>query len=406
MSRTNTHQTYGSVAKTFHWLTALFILSALALGFIAHNAAYENAEQLAFKATLFSLHKTVGLAAFFTAVLRILWAFTQPRPKLLNGNHRVESLAAETAHWLLYGAMVLVPLTGWMHHASTTGFAPIWWPFGQSLPFVPKDPDLASTLGALHYSFMIVLVLTLLAHIGGALKHAIIDKDDTLARMLPGSHPSKRPPSAQPGHVKPATAAFAVWVLVFAFGVYGPQQETVPQSSGIELAEVQSGWAVESGTLGITVSQFGSEVSGRFGNWTADIDFDEARASDDLGSVTVQIAVDSLTLGSVTDQALGPDYLNAMAHPTAEFTAAISTLETSYVAKGNLTLNGQSVPLDLPFDLEIAGDKATMSGELVLDRRAFHVGDSMTDESSLGFSVTVSIALTANRGASNDNLLN
>jgi len=30
-----------------------------------------------------------------------------------------EALAAETVHWLLYGALVLVPLSGWIHHAAT-----------------------------------------------------------------------------------------------------------------------------------------------------------------------------------------------------------------------------------------------------------------------------------------------
>lgn len=399
MSRSNTAARYGSVAKTFHWLTALLILTALVLGFVAYRAPYEDSAQLAFKANLFSLHKTVGLTAFFVAVLRILWAFTQPRPKLLNGDHRLEALAAETAHWVLYGAMVLVPLTGWMHHAATTGFAPIWWPFGQSLFFIPKDVALAATLGTVHYVFMLLLVLTLLAHIGGALKHAIVDKDKTLQRMLPGHPELPDTPAQQPGHTLPFLGAAAVWIAVLYIGAFSglftPTQAAEPAT---ELAEVTSEWQVQSGTLGIAVQQFGSEVSGEFADWTAEIAFDETASDGNHGTVTVTIAIGSLTLGSVTDQALGADYLNATENPTATFTADLLAAETGYIAEGTLALNGYEVPTTLPFSLALDGDSAEMTGALELDRRSFHVGDTMTDESSLGFGVAVRVNLTATRG--------
>lgn len=406
MARTNTSARYGSVAKSFHWLTALLILSALALGFIAHNVPYQDSAQLAVKATLFSLHKTVGLAAFFTAILRILWAFTQPRPKLLNGDHKLEALAAETAHWVLYCAMALVPLTGWIHHAATTGFAPIWWPFGQSLPFVPKNADFATILSGLHYTFMVVMVVTLLAHVGGALKHAVFDRDGTLQRMLPNHSDSPTPPPQQPGHLRPALAAVAVWALALGIGNYsGLFTPTLPAQAET-LAEVDSDWTVQDGTLAISVTQFGSNVTGEFADWTADITFDETAVDGTYGNVTVTIAIGSLTLGSVTDQALGADYLNAATHPTATFTANIVGADTGYHAKGTLSLNGHDVPLDLPFELVLADNIADMTGTITLDRRAFHVGDSMADESSLGFGVAVNVNLTATRDGSSDPLLN
>ena len=151
MAYRNTAKTYGSVTKTFHWLTALLILTAFPLGILAHDAPFETSDELAFKALLFSWHKTVGVTAFFVASLRILWALTQEKPGLLNAEHKLEAFAAETVHWVLYGCMVLVPLTGWIHHAAAEGFAPIWWPFGQSLPFIPKDAQLSEVFGAIQY---------------------------------------------------------------------------------------------------------------------------------------------------------------------------------------------------------------------------------------------------------------
>ncbi|MBT8474330.1 MAG: cytochrome b/b6 domain-containing protein, partial [Alphaproteobacteria bacterium] len=134
----NTATRYGGVAKTFHWLTALLILTALPLGVIANGAPFETDAEIARKIWLFSLHKTVGVTAFFVALARIAWALTQPKPAALHPDRRFETRLAETVHWLLYASLVLVPLSGWLHHAAATGFAPIWWPFGQTLPFVPQ----------------------------------------------------------------------------------------------------------------------------------------------------------------------------------------------------------------------------------------------------------------------------
>jgi len=101
MPLTNTADRFGSVSKTFHWLTALGIIVLMPLGVIANGMPYETSEQLADKAWMFSLHKTVGVAVFFIALARIVWAISQPKPGLLHPDRKVETLAAETVHWQL-----------------------------------------------------------------------------------------------------------------------------------------------------------------------------------------------------------------------------------------------------------------------------------------------------------------
>ncbi|MBU2359238.1 MAG: cytochrome b/b6 domain-containing protein, partial [Alphaproteobacteria bacterium] len=106
--------TYGTVTKVFHWLTATLILTIIPLGLIASDLPYETNEQLAQKAQLFSLHKTLGVAVFFVALLRILWALGHAKPGTLHPERKAETLLAETIHWLLYSALVITPLTGWI----------------------------------------------------------------------------------------------------------------------------------------------------------------------------------------------------------------------------------------------------------------------------------------------------
>ncbi len=400
MPLSNSPSRYGGLTKTFHWLTALFILTALPLGLLAENAPFADGDQLARKAMLFSLHKTVGIAAFFTALLRILWALGQTRPGLLNADNRLEAFGAHLVHWLLYGAMLLVPLTGWIHHAATTGFAPILWPLGQDLPLVPKNEALADITAMMHFTFMIVLSLSILAHVGGALKHAVIDRDQTLQRMLPGTNTAPDPEPESPSRA-PLVSALVIWAGAVGIGItagLGGVASDTDAAPATTLQAVASGWQVQDGTLNLSVVQFGSAVDGQFTNWTAAITFDETVTSDKHGNVDVSIAIDSLTLGSVTDQALGPDFFDVTVHPVATFKADIlKSVTGAFVAEGVLTLKGASLPVTLPFDLTINGDTATMQGQTTLNRLDFGIGANMPDESSLGFAVTVDISLVAER---------
>ncbi|TMM54297.1 cytochrome b/b6 domain-containing protein [Sulfitobacter sabulilitoris] len=399
MSMTNDHARYGTVSKTFHWLTALLILTLIPLGLVANAWPYDTSEQLAVKALLFSVHKTFGVTVFFVALLRIAWAISQPKPGLLHADRKLESWAAETAHWVLYGSLIVVPLSGWIHHAATTGFAPIWWPFGQSLPFIPKDPDFAEIFAGLHEVFVWVLIVTLAAHIGGALKHHVIDRDATLRRMLPGQ-PSLPKVSGDHPIAAPIVTALAIWAAALVAGAsLGLFAAETPATETASLDAVASQWQVEDGKIEITVQQMGSAVTGSFADWTAAIAFDETVTQGPAGSVEVTIAIGSLKLGSVTDQAMGADFFNAEAFPTATFTADILAGAEGYTAEGKLSLKDSDVPVSLPFTLAITDDTARMQGNLTLDRRDFGIGQSMKDESSVGFSVAVDVAVTASKSA-------
>ncbi|MEL6647259.1 MAG: cytochrome b/b6 domain-containing protein, partial [Pseudomonadota bacterium] len=414
MARVNTLTSYGSVTKSFHWLTALLILSMIPLGFFANQLAYQikdpaiptTGEDIARVAWLFSLHKTVGVALFFTALARITWAISQPKPKLLNGDKPLEAFAASTVHWVLYSALVIVPLSGWIHHAATTGFAPIWWPLGQSLPFVPKDELLAEQTAIVHWLSCIVLVGALVLHIGGAVKHHVIDQDATLRRMLPGLALSAEPTTRQPGEVLPIMAAVSAWAGVIFIGGYltlvDHSIETVTDETAT-LETVDSDWVVTDGTLDLSVTQFGSKVEGGFSDWTAAIEYNETPdAEGKHGTVTVTINVASLTMGSVTDQAKDTDYFDLANHPTATFEADILRTEEGHIAEGTLSVKDQTVPVRMPFELSLDGDTANASGGLTVDRRDFLIGMGTQDDATLSFAVEIAFALTATRGAASE----
>ena len=141
----------------------------------------------------------------------------------------------------------------------------------------------------------------------------------------------------------------------------------------------------------------GSGVSGSFATWQADITFDNPDAPGPAGQVAVEIDIASLTLGSVTDQAMGADYFDSATYPKARFEAQLEKLETGYQAVGELTIRDKTRPLTLPFTLQINGDTAQMQGQAVVNRLDFDIGAGTQDEGTLGFEVVLDVSLTAQK---------
>ena len=398
----NTTRAYGWAARAFHWTVAVLILTALGLGLYADSLPRGGEDQLQAIFAAFSIHKTAGVAVLIIASARILWTLCQIHPRPLHPERRLETLLAETVHWALWIGMIIMPLSGWLlHSAAPGGFSRILWPLGQRLPMVPEYAALAEGFARFHEAGWWVLGGLIALHVAGALKHALIDRDHTFARMAGNPDRLPEPPAHQmsPGlqHLLAACAAVAIWGgLVAVTGQAEAEAEPAATATASQTAAA-SGWAVQQGTLDIQVKQGGNDVAGQFAKWQAAIDY---APETQTGRIDVTIDIASLTLGSVTGTATGPDFLNAAAHPTASFKAEIlppAAEGQPHTARGTLTIAGKSTEAELPFALTLADDTATASGTMQVDRRDFGIGAGYADESTVGFAVAISFDLTAVR---------
>lgn len=405
----NSPKTYGLIAQALHWAVAVLILTLIPLGVYMHELPAGSAEEAAFKSWFYSLHKTLGITVLGLAVIRVGWAALQPHPRPLHADRRWETMAAQAVHWILYGAIIAMPLSGWLHHSALEGFAPIWWPLPQDLPLVPKNLQLADLFGTIHYLTAILLGISLVLHIGGALKHALIDRDATLARMIPFRAVDLAANLDEPQHryspIALAILAFAVvgGLAFVTFNAGGPDQSVARETRAVE-GETSSGWLVDpqQSRLDIEFVQSGSPVSGRFGNWNAVIDFDPDNL--EAARVSVEVDVASLTLGGVSEQALSEAFLNAAEHPVATFVSDdfAETGPGAYEARGQLRLAGAAGAVTLPFSLKIDGDRAYVDGRLTLNRLDFDIGrDGFSTDQMIGFGVDVSVILEAVKTAEN-----
>lgn len=178
MLRNSMHK-YGSISQSLHWLMALLIILMLALGLYMVNLPLS-----ALKLKLYGWHKQIGVLILMLACVRLLWRWVNLIPPYPDHMPLWQKFAAHSVHVALYIFMFAMPITGWM--LSSASGLPISF-FGLfTLPdLIAPNEDLRPILVLTHRWLGYALIGALLAHIGAALQHHFIDKDDILRRMLP-----------------------------------------------------------------------------------------------------------------------------------------------------------------------------------------------------------------------------
>jgi cytochrome b561 len=170
---------YTSTAKGLHWLMAILLIGLLALGFYMHDLPLSPE-----KLQLYSWHKWAGVSAFLLVLVRLGWRVTHIPPALPTSMPKLMQLAAHAGHLALYGLMLAIPLSGWLM-SSAKGFQTVWFGILPIPDLLDKNKELGNFLQTVHMSLNLIFVATLAGHIGAALKHHFIDKDDILTRILP-----------------------------------------------------------------------------------------------------------------------------------------------------------------------------------------------------------------------------
>ena len=190
---------YTKTAKVLHWLIAIGIFGMFALGWFMSELPKEAPKQIAYdlfnlgvytwnlseeispRTFYFNLHKSIGVTIFALILIRILWRITHRPPALLASYKAWERKLASNAHHLLYLLMVALPISG-IVMATYSKYGIKW--FG--VPFIKglDNNPMRELFKEVHEIIGVIILLVIIVHIIGALKHKFIDKDDTLKRML------------------------------------------------------------------------------------------------------------------------------------------------------------------------------------------------------------------------------
>ena len=179
MLMTNSRLRFGLFSKLLHWTLALLMLGLIGLGWYMVGLTYYDKW---YNASL-HYHKSLGLLALALAVVKLGWQVYTPAPRPLATLQPWEKTAAKLMHYLLWGMLLLIPVTGYL--ISTSAGKPIqlfnWFA-------IPAIVDVGEALRELaidiHFYLAYATLLLVIGHAGAALKHHFINRDETLQRML------------------------------------------------------------------------------------------------------------------------------------------------------------------------------------------------------------------------------
>jgi cytochrome b561 len=190
---------YTKTAKVLHWLIAIGIFGMFALGWFMQALpkeapkamafdlfnlgiyTWQMAEEISPRSFYFNLHKSIGVTLLTLIFIRILWRFTHKPPAILSSYQTWERKLANGAHHLLYLLMVALPLSGLLM-AINSKYGVKW--FGIMLIEGLDNKPIREIFKATHINIGLIILVVIIVHILGALKHKFIDKDETMSRML------------------------------------------------------------------------------------------------------------------------------------------------------------------------------------------------------------------------------
>lgn len=385
---------YTTVAIILHWVMAALILFMIWLGWNmdGNEARYQ-------------LHKSIGITLLFLTITRILWRAANPPPPLPDEMPTHEKLASHLVHMAFYGLMIILPLAGWVlvstskFKVPTVLFGSISWPHLPAPDFLRGD--IAHTIiETIHSKGAWLLIILLVLHVAGAVKHEIGGEDGVLKKMLPGLFGKPAGPKRARGYVR----AFGIAGVAFALIALIPLATSTP-SSGEAPATTETAlepnWEVDydASEIRFTGVYDGNEFTGTFGSWTADVKF----YPDDLAASQVLVMVETATADAgkklYNDSLKGPEWFDTNTFPTARIRLSnFQETAEGYQADAVITLKTKPITIPLTFTLVIEGDTARLDASAVMSRTPFNLGQASDPAATwVGEEITVTVTGTATR---------
>lgn len=174
----NTHVAYGWIAIALHWISAVGVTALYLLGERMEEAA-SRAEKLQAQ----DLHVSVAVLLFSFLLARLLWSASQPAPRPLE-RHKMLQLAGRAVQGLFLLMIAVLLVTGPLAIWSAARPIQVFDVFAIPSPFPARIDWLHEATEEVHGLASKLFWPLIALHVAGALKHLLVNRDDTLRRML------------------------------------------------------------------------------------------------------------------------------------------------------------------------------------------------------------------------------
>ena len=169
---------YHPVAASLHWIIALLIFTDLFLA-LAPEGPGGLIPKTLFGQPIVSIHMLIGTLVLALLVIRFIMRITMKRPELATAGHPILDVIGVLTHYALYLFTFGMALSGLVMSLQRGYFAQLY-----GIGTIPQTFNRGSyTWEIIHASSWSFLVGIMALHIGAALFHQFIRRDNLFARM-------------------------------------------------------------------------------------------------------------------------------------------------------------------------------------------------------------------------------
>jgi cytochrome b561 len=177
MTTRDTPSTFGAVSRFNHWTGAMFVLALLGIGLY-----FADMPRGAEKTWWRSLHIAIGTVAMLFLLFRVFWRVRSASPRPLPQAPALQLLSRIVHALLLVAIVVMVvsgPLIQWFNGRPFGIFDLVRFPSP-----LEKSELWHTRMEDVHGWAAWTIIYLLGLHLLGVIKHLLINRDNTLGRMI------------------------------------------------------------------------------------------------------------------------------------------------------------------------------------------------------------------------------
>jgi cytochrome b561 len=167
---------FNLLARLLHWTMAVLILAMVLIGIGMVSTVSPRYHQL------LSVHKSIGSLILLLAAIRLINRLLRPPPPLPADLPGWQKHLAIASHVILYALMFALPVVGWSM-LSAGGYPIVVFGAIHLPPLLPHNVAVFAVLRTLHTLLAVLLFTVFLGHLGAALFHRLIRRDEVFKSM-------------------------------------------------------------------------------------------------------------------------------------------------------------------------------------------------------------------------------
>ena len=176
MKIVNSSEKYGLLAKLFHWITFIVLMTQVPFGFYLVGLEFSD-RRINFE----NIHILIGISIFYFVLIRLIWKLFNPSLKSGHNFFKGQALIAKANHFLLYLSIFSITISGVLkklYMGERLNF------FVFQYGFKDSNFQLADSFYTFHIYANYLLIALVSLHILATVTHHVFFKDKILKKML------------------------------------------------------------------------------------------------------------------------------------------------------------------------------------------------------------------------------